>query len=130
MAIHQELVFAAPPSKIYDLLTDAAQFSRLTGGAPTEIDAHDGGVFSCFGGMIFGRNLECAPGQRLVQAWRVKVWQPGVYSIARFGLQAEGASTRLLLDHSGFPEGEAEHLAQGWTANYWEPIQRFLSQRQ
>src|SRR5262249_48351624 len=116
-----------PPSKIYDLLTDAAQFSRLSGGAPTEIDARDGGAFSCFGGMIFGRNLECAPGERLVQAWRGKVWQPRGYSIAHITPRLEGDKTRLVLDHSGFPEGEADHLAQGWHSNYWQPLTRALA---
>jgi hypothetical protein len=61
-----------------------------------------------------------------VQAWRVKSWEPGVYSIARFELRAEGAGTRLVLDHVGFPEGQAEHLGQGWHANYWEPLRKHL----
>jgi activator of HSP90 ATPase len=77
--------------------------------------------------MILGRNVECAPNERLVQAWRVKTWDPGVYSIVRFELRPEGKSTRLLLDHTGFPTGQGEHLAQGWHANYWEPLRKALT---
>jgi len=125
--IHQELVFDAAPARIYEALTDAAQFSKLSGGAPTEIEATAGGAFSCFGGMILGRNVECAVGERLVQAWRVKTWDPGVYSIVRFELRPEGKATRVLLDHAGFPEGQGEHLAKGWHTNYWEPLRKALA---
>ena len=125
--IRQENVIEATPAKIYDALTSAAQFSKMTGGAPTEIDARDGGAFSCFGGMILGRNIECSPGTRLVQAWRVKNWDPGVYSIVRFELKPEGNATRVALEHTGFPEGQGEHLEKGWYANYWEPMKKHLA---
>jgi activator of HSP90 ATPase len=125
--IHQELVFVSARARIYEALTDAALFSMLCGGAPREFVAAAGGAFSCFGGMILGRNSECAPGERLVQAWRVKTWDPGVYSIVRFELRPEGKSTRVLLDHAGFPEGQGEHLAKGWHANYWEPMRKALA---
>ena len=66
--IHQELVYEADPKRIYGILTDAEAFSAMSGGAPAEIDRREGGAFSCFGGMIEGRNVECVPGERLVQA--------------------------------------------------------------
>lgn len=125
--IHQEHTFEATPERIYAVLTEADTFSALSGGAPASIDPSAGGAFSCFGGMIEGRNVECVPGERLVQAWRAKNWDPGVYSIVRFELRSEGARTRVLLDHSAFPKGQGEHLAQGWTANYWGPLTAFLS---
>ena len=124
--IHQEVDFKASPERIFAALTNAKQFSELTGGAPTEISPEAGGSFSCFGGMILGRNIELVPGQRVVQAWRVKTWEPGVYSIVKFELKAEGAGTRLVFDHTGFPEEHREHLAQGWHDNYWEPLKKYL----
>ena len=27
----------------------------------------------------------------------------------------------------GFPKGQGEHLAEGWKANYWQPLEQFLS---
>jgi activator of HSP90 ATPase len=124
--IHQEVVFKANPAKLYAALTDAKQFSALSGGAPAEISDAAGGTFSCFGGVIHGRHVELLPGQRLVQAWRVKTWEPGLYSMVRFELKPQGAETRLVMDHSGFPEGEHEHLASGWEANYWGPLRKYL----
>jgi activator of HSP90 ATPase len=126
-SIHQELVFETTPARLYELLTNAEQFSRMSAGAPTEIDATAGGAFSCFGGMILGRNVECVPAERVVQAWRVKLWEPGAYSVVRFELRPEGTGTRVILDHAGFPEGQAEHLEKGWHANYWEPLRKALA---
>ena len=124
--IRQELVFEAKPARIYEVLTSSSEFSKMSGGAPTEIDAKAGGAFSCFGGMILGRNVECSPGERLVQAWRVKTWEPGLYSIVRFELRPEGGTTRVVLEHTGFPDGQGEHLDKGWHANYWEPLKKHL----
>ena len=125
--IHQETVFEASPSRVYEVLTGSKEFSRMSGGAPAVIDPRSGGEFSCFGGMIVGRNLECVPAQRVVQAWRAKSWEPGAYSIVRFELRAEGAKTRLVLDQTGFPDGQGAHLSQGWHANYWEPLRKLVA---
>ncbi|MFD0739405.1 SRPBCC domain-containing protein [Lysobacter koreensis] len=125
-SIHQEIAIAASPDRVYAALLDAAQFSAMSGGAPTEIDGRAGGAFSCFGGMITGRNVELVADRRIVQAWRVGNWPEGVYSIARFELAPRGAETQLVFDHTGFPEDAREHLANGWHANYWEPLRRAL----
>ncbi len=124
--IHQELSFNATPARVYEVLTTAEIFEKMSGGAPTEIDPAEGGAFSCFGGMIVGRNIECVPGALLVQAWRVKNWEPGVYSIARFEVSDDNGSTKLVFDHTGFPAGQGEHLAQGWHDNYWNPLKQLL----
>ncbi|MGG3468642.1 SRPBCC family protein [Neobacillus pocheonensis] len=124
--IHQEVEFNASPGRIYEILTGSKEFSEVTGGAPTEISPEAGGTFSCFGGMILGRNIELVPGVRVVQAWRVKNWPEGVYSIAKFELTEQGSKTKLVFDHVGFPEEEGEHLAAGWGANYWSPIEKYL----
>src|SRR5262249_59819737 len=107
--IRQEIEFKTNPQRVYDALLDAKQFSAFTG-APAEIDRQVGGAFSCFGGIITGRNIELVPNQRIVQAWRVKVWPEGVYSIVTFELQAQGPGTRLTMEHKGFPDDMRAHL--------------------
>ena len=87
-----------------------------------------GGPFTLFGGHISGRQVELVPNQRIVEVWRAGSWDPGSYSIARFELSAQGAdSTRLVIDHTGFPEGQAAHLAEGWRTNCWEPLAKYLA---
>jgi activator of HSP90 ATPase len=66
------------------------------------------------------------PNQRIVQAWRVNNWPAGLYSIARFELIEQGSGAKIVFDHTGFPKGDADHLAEGWKGNYWEPLKKFL----
>jgi uncharacterized protein YndB with AHSA1/START domain len=131
--IHQEVVIKASRARVYQALTDAKQFGKVTdpiipgSGASTSISREAGGAFSLFGGVITGRNIEMVPNERLVQAWREKDWTPGVYSVVKFQLSDQGTGTKLVFDHTGFPQGNAEHLAAGWKSHYWEPLQKYLA---
>jgi activator of HSP90 ATPase len=138
-SIHQEAVFKANRNRVYEALTDTKQFDKIIklspemqagksfGTTPTAISREVGGTFSIFGGHIIGRQIELVPNQRIVQAWRVVDWDPGVYSIAKFELLEQGAGTKLVFDHTGFPKGDAEHLAEGWKSHYWDSIDKFLA---
>jgi len=137
-SIHQEPLIAASRHRVYQALTSADQFERLTQFSaaiksmalrhdPARIDARAGGAFALFGGYISGRFIELVANELIVQAWRVGNWTPGVYSIARFQLIEQGSDTKIAFDHTGFPPGSAEHLAQGWQDNYWEPLRRLLA---
>jgi activator of HSP90 ATPase len=129
MAIHQEVVIDATPNRIYRALTDETEFQKVSGGAPTQISREEGGPFSCFGGMILGRQLELQNDRWIVQAWRVKMWEPGLYSCVRFELRPQGSKTTVILDHTGFPEDHQEHLGKGWDDNYWKPLRAYLLER-
>jgi activator of HSP90 ATPase len=124
--LHQEIDLKASPQKIYEILLDSKQFAAFTG-MPAEISREPGGAFSMFGGMIVGRNVELVTNQRIVQAWRPASWDPGVYSIVRLELKGDRAQTKLILDHTGFPEGDFAHLDPGWYARYWNPLGKFLT---
>lgn len=120
--IHHEVVLAASPDRVYEVLTNGATFTAVTGGRTAEIGSVEGAAFSLFGGPIHGRHIELVPNQRVVQAWRTKMWEPGVYSIVTFTLTQEGSGTKLAIDHDGYPPAQHEHLASGWVANYVEPF--------
>ena len=63
-----------------------------------------------------------------MQAWRVSNWPDGVYSIVKFELEKiSDSETRLIFDHTGFPEEHGEHLDQGWHNQYWEPMKKFFN---
>ncbi len=140
-SIHQEAVFKASRKRVYEALTDTKQFNKvielsgvmksgmLSPGAdkPTKISSEVGGAFVLFGGYITGRHVELVPNERIVQAWRTGGWASGVYSIAKFELVEQGSGTTIVFDHTGFPKGDAEHLASGWKAHYWEPLDKLLA---
>ena len=120
--IQQSVLINAKPERVYQALLDSGEFSAFTGGAVAHIERGPGGAFSCFGGMITGRQLELTPNSRIVQAWRAGNWPEGTYSIVSFELAAEAAGTRLTLKQSGHPDDAAPHLEAGWPKNYWEPL--------
>jgi activator of HSP90 ATPase len=130
-SIHQEVVFNAARKRVYEAITEEKQFRQVTDfivkGASTQISPEVGGSFSMFGGVIIGRHIELVPYERIVQAWREKDWEAGLYSIVRFQLSEQGSDTKLVFDHTGFPQGAAVHLAPGWWSHYWEPLQKYLA---
>ena len=137
-SIHQEPIFRASPKRVYEALTDEKRFEKVTqlsaamqsgmalGNKPTQIGREAGGPFTLFGGHIVGRHIELVPNERIVQAWRVVDWDPGIYSIVKFQLAEQGSGTKVIFDHAGFPQGKGQHLADGWKANYWEPLEKYL----
>jgi len=134
-AIHQEVLFNASRKRVYEALTDPKQFDRVVAlsengksltNRATQISREVGGAFSLFGGYIVGRHIEMIANERLVQAWRETSWPAGIYSIVRFELVEQGAGTKLVFDHTGFP-GMGEHLFTGWKADYWEPLSKYLA---
>src|ERR1700756_1336219 len=124
--LHQEIDIKASRQRIYDALLDSKQFAAFTG-MPAEINREPGGTFSMFGGLIIGRNLELVPKERIVQAWRPADWEAGVYTLVKFDLKEWGSQTKVVLDHTGFPEGNFRHLDSGWYLRYWEPLRKFLA---
>jgi activator of HSP90 ATPase len=136
ITIHQVVDLKVSPQRVYEVLLSSKQFSACTKKSfanfstySAEIDAIPGGKFSVFDGHIIGRILELVPNQRIVEAWRVVDWPPGVYSIARFELKATGSGTQVTFDHIGFPEGLKEHLAKGWQEHYWDALAKYFNEQ-
>jgi activator of HSP90 ATPase len=125
-ALHQEVDLKGTPHRIYEILLDSKLFSAFSGEAAT-ISHEAGGAFALFGGIIGGRNIELVADQRIVQAWRPAYWEPGVYSLVKFELKAQASQTQVILDHTGFPEGNFASLGSGWKEHYWEPLAKYLA---
>lgn len=125
-SLHQEWKIRAAPARVYAVLLDSKQFARMTA-LPAAINPTAGGAFSLFQGQIEGRNVELVRDVRVVQAWRPAHWDAGVYSIVRFELKTQGAGTLVVLDHTGFPEGDYDHLDAGWTDHYGKAMVKFFS---
>lgn len=126
-SLHQEIDYKASPERIYQVLLSSKDFTAFSGAA-AEIDPKPGGTFSMFGGLVVGRNVELVPNQRIVQAWRLSQEFPeGIYSLVKFELKVVDSQTRIILDHTGFPEGHFDHLDTGWHSHYWEPLRKFLA---
>jgi len=133
MSIHQEALIDATPLEVYGYLTDGETFAAATGKA-ARLEASAGSAFSLFDGRVEGRQIELVPGGRVVQAWRFgdahpDAWEPGVYSIVRFTLKAEGDRTRFVVDHDAIPAEWREHIESGYPIFYEKPMTRHFAER-
>ncbi len=131
MSIHQAALIDTTPLRVYAFLTDGGMFAAATGMA-ARIEARPGTTFSLFDGRVEGRQVELVPAERVVQAWRFgdahpDVWDPGVYSIVRFTLTAEGDRTRFVVDHDAIPAAWREHIETGYPVFYQEPKTRYFA---
>ena len=124
--IHQEVDFPGSPAQVYRALMDSVEHAAFTG-APAEVSPEAGGVCSWHGGYVEGRNIELVANERIVQAWRSKDWDAGVYSLIRYELQEHGDGTRIVFDQTGHPDGTGEHLESGWHERYWKPLSAYLT---
>lgn len=127
-SLHQEVKLQATKERIFHALLDNRQFAAFTG-MPAEIDGKPGGAVKLFGGLIEGRNVEIIDVLRIVQAWRPTSWESGLYSMVHFELKVRGEESTLILDHTGFPEGDYDHLYSGWYARYWDPLMSWLAKQ-
>jgi uncharacterized protein YndB with AHSA1/START domain len=123
--IHQEITFTATPAQVYRALMGSAEHAAFTG-APADVSGDEGGACSWHGGYVSGRNIELVPDTRIVQAWRAKNWDPGIYSIIRYELVPQGSGTQIVFNQVGHPEGTGEHLENGWHERYWKPLAAYL----
>jgi activator of HSP90 ATPase len=131
MSIHQEAVIKARPEQVYEYLTNGEIFAAATD-QPAQVSDREGERFSLFGGRVEGRQIELVPGERVVQAWRFgsahpDAWEPGVYSIVRFTLRPEGATTRFVIDHHGIPPEWQDHIQSGYPSFYAGPLARYFA---
>jgi activator of HSP90 ATPase len=131
MSIHQEAVIKASPRQVYEYLTDGEIFAAATE-MPAQVSNREGEPFSLFGGRVEGRQIELVPRERVVQAWRFgsahpDAWEPGLYSIVRFTLRAEGDATRFVIDHSGIPAEWQDHIQSGYPTFYQSPLTRYFA---
>jgi hypothetical protein len=49
--------------------------------------------------------------------------------MARFELKPQSSQTIVVLDHTGFPQGDFEHLGIGWRQHYWARLSKYLGMR-
>ncbi len=125
MSLSQKITIKSTPKEVFNALLSSDVFGEITG-APAEIDASEGGRFSCFSGQISGRQLEHVTDARIVQAWRASPWPEGLYSVVRFDIEGLDGNTEITLTHTGFPDEMTEHLDGGWHKMYWNPMKAFL----
>jgi hypothetical protein len=47
--------------------------------------------------------------------------------MSEFELKPRSSETTIVLDHTGFPEGDFDSLNAGGKPRYWDPLKKFLA---
>ena len=124
--INQTEFLNASPHEVYEMLMDSEKHSAFTG-TKCVIGNEAGDKFTCFNGLVEGKNLVLVPDEKIVQERRSKDWPEGVISTVTFDLIPKNDGTEILLNHSGVPEDKYESVNDGWTEHYWDKMKKYIS---
>ena len=128
--ITQRVKFRAPQDILYELLADSKKHSTVTG-EKAAISRKVGGTFSARGNNVSGINVDLVPGRRIVQAWRLKRFPEGIFSMAAVTLTptADGG-TELVLTHRGVPKDFIPETETAWREQNWSKIKAYPAERE
>jgi activator of HSP90 ATPase len=113
---------AAPPDVLFRAWLSSEEHARFTGSA-ANIDPSIRGAFTAWDGYISGTTLEKEEGKRIVQSWRTTEFPDGSPdSRIEIVFESVGNGTKVTINHSGIPEGQAENYESGWKEFYFDPM--------
>jgi uncharacterized protein YndB with AHSA1/START domain len=130
--VRREIHLPHPPEKVWEALTDSALLAAWL--HPNDFEARVGHRFTFhvpakpavnFPGMtVQSEVLELEPPAKLVLAWNAA--EPVADTRVSFRLEADGAGTRLYLEHSGFnlDHSFGKHARQGAEYGWGEMLAR------
>ena len=126
-SLHQEVDLKATPQRIYQTLLSSKDFAAFTG-APAEIDPKPGGAFSLFGGQWSDETSNWFPTSASYKPGASSPTSPTASTPwSSSNSNPETPQTSVILDQTGFAEGDFDHLSVGWHSHYWEPLKIFLA---
>ncbi|MFZ5441502.1 MAG: SRPBCC domain-containing protein [Myxococcota bacterium] len=99
-------IIPAPPARVFSAWLDPHEHGRMTGSTATD---EGEGRFTAWDGYISGRTVASEPHSRIEQAWRTTEFPEGAPDselVVRF--EPEGEGTRVTIEHSGIPDGQAD----------------------
>ncbi len=124
------------PDKVYDTFLSSKGHSGMTGGT-AKMSGKVGGSFTAWDGYITGKNVELVPGKKIVQSWRTSEFpddaEDSTLKIELSSMSTKGkggkSGTKLVMTHSGIPDGQEESYGPGWHENYWQPMKEYFAKK-
>jgi uncharacterized protein YndB with AHSA1/START domain len=121
--IVKEVFIEAPPSVVFQFLTDPQKMTRWMG-IKAKIDPRPGGVYWLDPNgrdFIRGEYVEVIPDRRVVFTWGFEHPSPGMPAVpagstqVEIDLEPEGKGTRVRLTHRQLPPESRDRHMLGWS---------------
>lgn len=123
--IRVSAVFPVKRATLYNAWLDSKTQTAFTG-AKARVNPKVGGKFSAWDGYITGKTLLLKRGQKIVQSWRTTDFPEGSPdSVLVVLFEDTPTGTRIVLEHSDIPEGQAKSYRAGWKDFYFSPMKQY-----
>jgi len=122
----REFYLDAPPGIVMGLLSESQLITDWSK-AEAVIEKKVGGKISLFDGWVEGE-LQLINDNQLAYTWKPSSWPEEIpASYVEFNLEARGKGTRIVLEHTRFPNSkEMEDHRSGWSDQFFELIEKYL----
>jgi activator of HSP90 ATPase len=118
--------FNTSAEAIYKAWLSTQGHTQMTG-SPAKVDGRAEGGFTAWDGYIWGTFLELEANERILQSWRTGEFpEEADDSQVEILLEESGGKTKLTLNHTNIPEGQADGYKQGWEDFYFKPMREYF----
>lgn len=131
-SIKLSVLIPATPREVFAALTDPRRIAAWSG-QKGKVTAKVGGTIELFDGWVHGTVLEFKPGKRLAHTWLPGDWPADAReSVVRYTLTPSGRGTKVVLEHSNFPNNETEkkNHKTGWKEFVLDPLKAHFIAKQ
>jgi activator of HSP90 ATPase len=119
-------IFPVPSKKIYEAWLDSKEHSAFTN-SEAIIDPRIGGEFSAWDGYITGKTISLEPFTRIIQSWRTTDFEDhDPDSRLEVTFETMDSGCKVMLNHTGLPDGSKDEYIKGWEDYYFEPMQEYF----
>ncbi len=119
----------ASPEEVYEAWLDSREHSNMTGGE-AKMSKRAGAAVSAWDGYITGKNLKLTPRKLITQSWRTREFPEGhPDSEITVSLSPLVSGCKLILKHTGVPDGQTSYEKDGWQTHYFTPMAEYFAKR-
>jgi activator of HSP90 ATPase len=128
-SISLSIVLPVSAEALYSAWLSTRGHSAITG-SPASVEQKSGGSFTAWDGYISGKTVKTEIFRRIVQTWRTTDFPEGSPdSRLEIRFEEEKGGTRLLLEHTGLPDGMEKEIEKGWKEYYFKPMKKYFARR-
>jgi len=123
------VILDAAPGILYEAWLSSNEHGAFIGDT-AKIAAKVGGKFSIWDGYITGKTIELEPPGRIVQTWRTTEFpEDAPDSKIEILITKTKNGSKLTINHSELPPGEAPEYKQGWKEYYFVPMKEYFKNK-